>query len=90
MLRFPSVDKRQTGVFRFAFTSGVVLSAFLGALLIASMGHAGQQSKQQGGMAGMDMHDKDDMGDMGPSMAAMAGHMYITPLRAAQPGDEAK
>ncbi len=29
-----------------------------------------------------------DMGDMGPSMAAMAGHMYVTPLRPKQPGDE--
>ena len=30
------------------------------------------------------------MGDMGPSMAAMAGHMVMTPLRPKQPGDEEK
>jgi cytochrome c556 len=42
----------------------------------------------QGGMAGMDMSG--DMKDMGPSMAAMAGHMYVTALRARQPGDEEK
>ena len=90
MLGFSFVDKKQNWGFRFAFAGSLALAAFFGAMLIASMGHAGQQSKQQGGMAGMDMHDKNDMGDMGPSMAAMAGHMYITPLRAAQPGDEAK
>jgi len=29
-----------------------------------------------------------DMKDMGPSMAAMAGHMEMTPIRPKQPGDE--
>ena len=41
-------------------------------------------------MPGMDMTCKnsmEDMGDMGPSMAAMVGHMYNTPLRPQQPGD---
>jgi len=90
MLKFPSVDKKQDRTFRFAFMGPVLLAAALGAVLIASMGRAGQQTKQQGSMAEMDMHDKNDMGDMGPSMAAMAGHMYITPMRPAQPGDEAK
>jgi cytochrome c556 len=44
-------------------------------------------------MPGMKMGGKkcqDDMKDMGPSMAAMAGHMYVTPLRPRQPGDEEK
>ena len=41
-------------------------------------------------MPGMDMSGKSDMKDMGPSMAAMAGHMYVTPLRPRQPGDEEK
>ncbi|MEQ1353406.1 MAG: hypothetical protein ABLT11_05265 [Candidatus Acidiferrum sp.] len=44
-------------------------------------------------MPGMDMSGKngmEDMGDMGPSMAAMAGHMYMTPLRPQQPGDVEK
>ena len=40
-------------------------------------------------MAGMDMGGM-DMNEMGPSMAAMAGHMDITPLRTKQPGDEEK
>ena len=39
-------------------------------------------------MPGMDMSGNGDMGDMGPSMAAMAGHMTMTPVRPKQPGDE--
>jgi hypothetical protein len=44
-------------------------------------------------MAGMDMScmgdmNGVDMSHMGPSMAAMACHMYLTPLRPKQPGDE--
>jgi hypothetical protein len=31
-----------------------------------------------------------DMSSMGPSMAAMACHMYVTPLRPEQPGDKEK
>ncbi len=52
------------------------------------------------GMAGMDKPSANgsgggtmtaaEMKEMGPSMMAMAGHMYVTPLRPAQPGDEAK
>jgi len=50
-----------------------------------------QQSNQpKDSMSGMDMSGKGEMKDMGPSMVAMAGHMYITPLRPAQPGDEEK
>ncbi len=44
-------------------------------------------------MPGMDMShgmSEAEMRDMGPSMAAMAGHMFITPLRPKQPGDEEK
>lgn len=33
---------------------------------------------------------KEEMARMGPSMAAMAGHMKVTPLLPAQPGDEEK
>jgi cytochrome c556 len=47
-----------------------------------------QQDASKGSMAGMDMSG--DMKDMGPSMAAMAGHMYVTPLRPRLPGDEEK
>ncbi len=60
---------------------------FGAALLTVPLGHAWQQSQQQGSMPGMDMHSHDDMSSMGPSMAAMAGHMYMTPLRSKQPGD---
>jgi hypothetical protein len=49
---------------------------------------AAQQADQS--MANMPGMDKKDMADMGPSMAAMAGHMYVTALRPAQPGDEEK
>ena len=41
-------------------------------------------------MSGKGMGDMHDMGDMGPSMAAMAGHMYMTPMRPEQPGDKEK
>ena len=41
-------------------------------------------------MPGMDMSGDADMKNMGPSMAAMAGHMYMTPLRPPQPGDMEK
>jgi hypothetical protein len=68
----------------------VVLALVFGtALLTAPLGRTGQ-SKQQGSMPGMDMHDNEDMSSMGPSMAAMVGHVYMTPLRPKQPGDEAK
>jgi hypothetical protein len=63
-----------------AFVLGGVLSTTLSGLA---------QDLHPGSMAGMNMgDDKHDMGDMGPSMAAMAGHMYVTPLRTKQPGDE--
>jgi hypothetical protein len=41
-------------------------------------------------MPGMGKDGMSDMKDMGPSMAAMAGHMTITPLRQREPGDEEK
>jgi hypothetical protein len=69
-------------------------ASFLEAGFLAAPAQAQQQPDQsKGDMAGMDMSGKNDMsgmGDMGPSMAAMAGHMYITPLRPGQPGDEEK
>jgi hypothetical protein len=72
---------------------GSVLLAFAAAPSIA------QQDKSMANMPGMsDSSAKNDMGGMtpaemkamGPSMEAMEGHMYITSLRPAQPGDEAK
>jgi hypothetical protein len=49
---------------------------------------AGQKDHQMSDMAGMDMSNKNEMRKMGPSMAAMAGHMIMTPLRPMEPGDE--
>lgn len=51
---------------------------------------AGQDKPHKADMPGMQMSADEDMRDMGPSMAAMAGHMYITPLRQRQPADEEK
>jgi hypothetical protein len=64
--------------------------AFGSVLLAALPGDAWQKDHQMGSMAGMDMSGKGDIGDMGPSMAAMAGHMAMTPLRPTQPGDKEK
>lgn len=69
----------------------VVLAVIFGAtLLSAPHGDAWPQGHQQGSMPGMDMGDNGDKRGMGPSMAAMAGHMYMTPLRPKQPGDGEK
>lgn len=85
------MSKKQNRSFQLLFKSIVVLTLLFGAaLLIAPLGQTGQQDHHHGSsMPGMDMHG-DDMSDMGPSMAAMAGHMYITPLRPKQPGDKEK
>ena len=68
----------------------VVSVIFVVALLAAPLGYPGQQNPQPAGMSGIDMHDNPDMSNMGPSMAPMAGHMYMTPLRPKQPGDHEK
>jgi len=49
-----------------------------------------QQDHSRDSMPGMDMSGMADMHDMGPSMMAMNGHMTMTSLRPAQPGDEEK
>lgn len=64
----------------------VVLAA--GHWLVPAPACAGQAKPHHADMPGMEMGDADAMRDMGPSMAAMAGHMYITPLRQKQTGDE--
>jgi hypothetical protein len=85
------VNEKQNRWFRLSFKGTVVLTfAFGAALLIAPLGHTWQQGQQQGSMPGMDMSDNGDMSSMGPSMAAMAGHMYTTPIRPMQPGDKEK
>jgi hypothetical protein len=73
-----------------------------GLLTLAATAAFAQQSGSMDSMPGMDMSGKSgaggtsgmngmseaEMKTMGPSMAAMAGHMYVTPLRPIQPGDE--
>jgi len=76
----------QEGVYErfllFTFVIGVL------ALLACPAVSQQSQDKSMANMPGMDMSS--DMRDMGPSMAAMAHHMYVTPLRPKQPGDEEK
>lgn len=67
----------------------VVLALTFGVVVRAAALPA-QQDQKMGNMPGMDMSGTEDMGNMGPSMAAMAGHMNMTPLRPKQPGDEEK
>jgi len=59
-------------------------------MLSTTQGQAQQRPDSMANMPGMSKNDMADMKDMGPSMAAMAGHMYITPLRPRQAGDEEK
>src|SRR5262249_33369017 len=68
----------------------LVLSLAVYFALIPSFVCAGQEKQHKADMPGMQMSGDEDMRDMGPSMAAMAGHMYITPLRKKQSGDEEK
>jgi hypothetical protein len=85
------VNEKQNRSFQLSFKGTVVLTLIFGAaLLTAPLGHTSPQGQQQGSMPGMDMRDSDDMSSMGPSMAAMAGHVYMTPLRPKQPGDKEK
>jgi hypothetical protein len=69
-----------------------ILSLAGAALALATAISPAQQQDPMANMPGMKMGDKgsNDMKDMGPSMAAMAGHMYMTSLRPIQPGDEEK
>jgi len=71
------------------FGAAALALAFGTFVVTAPLGNAWQQEQQKGSMPGMDM-SHEDMSSMGPSMAAMAGHMYITPLRPREPGDEEK
>jgi len=87
------MSEKQNRSFQLSFQGAVVLTLIIGAaLLTAPLGHASPQGQQHGSMPGMDMRDNGDMSNMGSSMSAMAGngHMYMTPLRPKQPGDEEK
>jgi hypothetical protein len=80
------VSKKQNSSSALPFKGAVLTFLFATAFLAVSPAHTGQQDKRAG-MPGMDMHDHEDMSSMGPSMIAMAGHVYMTPLRPKQPGD---
>src|SRR5258708_5734369 len=87
----PPVNEKQHQSFPLSFTGAALLTlTFAAALLNPPGASTGQQGQQHGSMPGMAMRDHDEMTDMGPSMAAMAGHMYMTPLRPKQPGDQEK
>jgi hypothetical protein len=79
---------KQTGMpwFNISLKRASKLVLVLAATLLTSPPGSSQQA-QHAGMPRMDMHDHEDMSDMGPSMSAMAGHMYMTPLRPTQPDD---
>jgi hypothetical protein len=68
----------------------VLTLSLVAVLLTLPTGGAWQKDSQMGSMPGMDMGGMADMGNNGPSMAAMAGHMAMTPLRPKLPGDEEK
>src|SRR5215813_13008108 len=83
--RFPPVNEKQNQFFHLGPRRTLAAIIFGVGLSTTPIGLTGQKDHQHSSMPGMDMHE--DMGDMGPSMAAMAGHMYMTPLRPKQPGD---
>ena len=62
-------------------------------VLAATLAGGAFASDKKHDMRGMDMScmadmNGVDMSAMGPSMAAIECHMYVTPLRPSQPGDE--
>lgn len=72
------------------FSFAATMLTLTAILLSPPSGNPAQQDKKKNGsMAGMDMSGE-DMSNMGPSMAAMMGHMEITPVQPKQPGDEEK
>jgi hypothetical protein len=78
---------RKSAAQTFAFVAATLMVT--GILLARPSATPAQQDKRKDSMAGMDMSGE-DMSNMGPSMAAMAGHMEITPVQPKQPGDEQK
>jgi hypothetical protein len=89
MLPSPSSSARIRKIVRHLCAAAALTLPLGAAILSPPPSHAqNHDHKKDNTMSGMDMSA--DMGDMGPSMAAMAGHMYITPLRPRQPGDMEK
>ena len=85
------MNEKQNRFFHPSFKGTAALTLiFAAALLTPPLGHTQQKGQQEGSMPGMDMRDNVDMSNIGPSMAAMAGHMYMTPRRPKQPGDKEK
>ena len=74
-----------------AIASVILFAIGLAAAPDGSCAH-GTKKDKMGAMDMSCMADMNgvDMSSMGPSMAAMACHMYVTPLRPAQPGDQEK
>ena len=72
----------------YPFSTVVLTLTVVSMLMIELPGYAGQQEQKMSNMPEMDMSGMGDMSNMGPSMAAMAGHIYMTPLQAKRPGDE--
>lgn len=85
---------------RLCFHSNTATTVAVGILLAFANHGYGQQPQPMNAMPDMakngadgecdDMADMKSMSVMGESMAAMAHHMCITPLRPTQPGDEEK
>jgi len=88
-----SAEQWKEPPFRYACAS---LTAILAAIMIAALPTSasvnGEKKESSSGMDAscMDAMNGVPMEAMGPSMAAMMCHMYVTPLRPPQPGDEAK
>ena len=85
----------ERGVWRRGVCRLLVISLAAGMLIVAASRAQQKPDSSMGDMPGMDMSgkgmgDMHDMGDMGPSMAAMAGHMYMTPMWPEKPGDREK
>src|SRR5258707_1687900 len=86
-----SIDLKTACARKQTLLSAVCWAWFLLGFVEAAGGFAAsaqqQQDKSMGNMPGMNIGE---MSDMGPSMAAIAGHTYVTPVRPKQPGDEEK
>src|ERR1700751_4710957 len=94
MLMFePSMGRWKEPALKYA---GLSLTAIVAAVLVAALpGSVSASGEKKDDASRTDMSCMSDMNGvpmdaMGPSMAAMMCHMYVTPLRPPQPGDEAK